>query len=249
MLTLKSLGELKPENSKCIDCSSIVKPILMKLSDKSVWLKLKRCKPCDIKFHTERDRQEKILYRQATLDKNFSDCLLSPINKTMTFENFIVNESNEKIYKYILEYCDKTGSIFLTGRCGNGKTHLASALAIRMWQELKNFKFVVVPELLMQIRDTFKKDSNCSELDIIKKYTGTPFLFLDDFGAEKVSEWSLEAIFLLIDTRIREMKPMFITSNLSISEISKRFNDRIASRIAGVCNILELTDIDHRLKT
>jgi DNA replication protein DnaC len=247
MLTSKPSD--KPKNGKCIDCGVIVKPLLMNLSDTPCWLPLKRCEPCEKKFHIERDKQEKILYRQAALDKNFSDCLLSPINKTMTFENFIVNASNEEIYKYILEYGDKTESVFLTGRCGHGKTHLASALAIRMWQELKNFKFVVVPELLMEIRDTFKKDSGCSELDIIKKYTGTPFLFLDDFGAEKVSEWSLEAIFLLIDTRIREMKPMFITSNLSISEIGKRFNDRIASRIAGVCNILELTDIDHRLKT
>ena len=247
MLTSKPSD--KPKNGKCIDCSSIVKPFLMKIADKPCWLQLKRCEPCEKKFHVERDKQEKILYRRATLDRNFSDCLLSPINKTMVFENFIVNENNEKIYKHISEYGDKAESIFLTGRCGNGKTHLASALAIRMWLELKNFKFVVVPELLMEIRDTFKKDSSCSELDIIKKYTGTPFLFLDDFGAEKISEWSLEAIFLLIDTRIREMKPMFITSNLSISEISKRFNDRIASRIAGVCNILELTDIDHRLKT
>jgi len=267
MITSKQSDE-KPVcpflDSKCKTCGVIIQP---KYSEgytignyvrKGEWVEPGiQCKDCYIK---EEEKKEKVQHDKWE-NERFSLYGLSPINKTMTFENFKTNDKNKKIYDFILKYSDTlNGNIFLTGRCGNGKTHLASALAMKLFTtkylihkepdywEGKKFKFVVIPQLLLEIRDTFKKDSEYSELDIIERYTETPFLFLDDFGAEKISEWTLEAIFLLLDTRIRDMKPFFITSNLSISEIGQRFNDRIASRIAGECSILELTDIDHRLK-
>jgi DNA replication protein DnaC len=203
---------------------------------------------CD-KCLQEEDKKRKIEEFNKKIEATFIRRGLSPINKKMTFDTFKVNDNNKKIYDYIFEYKDKIeNNIFLTGKCGNGKTHLASALAIYLFEKEKYFQFVVTPELLMQIRNTFKRDSEISELDIIEKYTDTDFLILDDFGAEKVSEWTLETIFLLLDTRIRNMKPFFITSNLTISEIGKIFNDRIASRIAGECEILELEDEDNRIK-
>jgi DNA replication protein DnaC len=264
MTTLKQSDEEQLpcpyEDSVCIKCGAVVKPWLYigLLNKNKQWRKPSDiCNECKIKEEDEEKRKEEEVWE----NKRFISYGLSPINKTMTFENFKVNNKNKLIYEFIREYSEKLDkNIFLTGRCGNGKTHLASALAMKLFTtrqvidkehniwSVNNFKFVVVPELLMKIRDTFKKDSEYSELDIIERYTETPFLFLDDFGAEKISEWTLEAIFLLLDTRIRDMKPFFITSNLSISEIGQRFNDRIASRIAGECSILELTDIDHRLK-
>ena len=181
--------------------------------------------------------------------ERFRMCGLKQIHKTMTFDTFIINDSNKQVFEFMQKYSDKPNSgIFLTGKCGSGKTHLAAAVAIKLFNLKKNVKFVTVPRFLLDIRDTFKKDSKISELDLVDYHTNSKFLILDDFGAEKVSEWTLEVIFVILDTLINDMKPFIITSNLTIKEISEKFNDRIASRIVGNCKIIELTDKDHRLQ-
>ena len=61
-----------------------------------------------------------------------------------------------------------------------------------------------------------------------------PLLILDDFGMERQTEYSLEQVFNVIDDRDRSGKPLIITTNLSLTELStpkslehKRIYDRI----------------------
>jgi DNA replication protein DnaC len=39
-----------------------------------------------------------------------------------------------------------------------------------------------------------------------------------------------------------------ITSNLTLEEVSEKVGDRIASRIAGMCKVIELKGIDRRVE-
>lgn len=244
MTTLKQLD--KPENGVCDKCGIVTEPWFDDYFGHPEFAKwrgpARTCENCLHKEEKERMERSEREWEQ----KRFDESGLRPINRTMTFETFRVNSKNKATHDFIAAI-EKPQSIFITGKCGVGKTHLASALAMKLFKEKKNIRFVNIPELLLIIKDTFKKGSGISELDIITEYTGCGVLFLDDLGAEKVSEWTLEAIFLLLDTRIRDMVPTIITSNLSISEIEHIFNDRIASRIAGNFKILEMTGSDYRI--
>lgn len=148
---------------------------------------------------------------------------------------------------------------FLHGGCGIGKTHLAVALmraeilAIEPVQEYKHWTikeeqipfFISVPDLLLQIRSTF--NGNGSEMELVERYSGMEKLILDDLGAEKSTEWVLQTLYTIIDRRNREMLWTTITSNLSIADIARKLDDRIASRIAEMCTIQELQGKDRRL--
>ena len=72
-------------------------------------------------------------------------------------------------------------------------------------------------------------------------------LILDDMGAEKTSEWSIQTLYSIIDRRYRDEKQTLITSNLTLDEIAEKVGDRIASRIAGMCKVVEIKGKDRRI--
>ena len=71
---------------------------------------------------------------------------------------------------------------------------------------------------------------------------------LDDLGVDKTSEGSLQTLYTIIDRKYREEKQTLITSNLTLDEIAEEVGDRIASRIAGMCKVVEIKGKDRRLK-
>jgi len=73
-------------------------------------------------------------------------------------------------------------------------------------------------------------------------------LFLDDLGAEKVTDWALETLFTLINDRYERMLPTVYTSNLDPRQLSENLGDRIASRIVGSCVLINLGSEDRRVE-
>ena len=150
---------------------------------------------------------------------------------------------------------------YFHGGSGVGKTHFAVALMrheiLNLEPEQKNYHkwdipsekmplFVPVIELLLDIRNSYNNTS-ISEKTIIDKYTHVDLLVLDDLGAEKTTEWVLQALYTIIDRRSREEMRTIITSNLSLTELKNKLDNRIASRIAGLCDVQEIEGKDRRL--
>ena len=109
--------------------------------------------------------------------------------------------------------------------------------------------FISVPELLLKIRGTFNNSfSETSEQEILNIYSCAKVLYLDDLGTEKASDWALQTLYLLIDRRYSEMLRTVISSNLSLDELADHLDDRISSRIAGMCEVIKMEGKDRRLK-
>ena len=156
------------------------------------------------------------------------------------------------------------GSVFLAGLRGVGKTHYAVALMreyLLNAEPIRNAKnlfyehglglpeaaFITAPELLLAIRDSFGENSERTEKEIIDQYADSDFLILDDLGAEKTSQYSLQTLYTLLDRRYREERRTVITSDLGLDALAAKLDDRIASRIAGLCRVLTLKGPDKRV--
>lgn len=146
-------------------------------------------------------------------------------------------------------------SLFVTGAFGTGKTHYAIA-AIKSYVDnlpdscfVEPFThipvFITVPDLLLKIRSTFSLE-RCEE-EIVDKYSNTPLFVLDDLGAEKTTEFSLQTLYIILNRRYNEQLQTIITSNLTLDEVKDKLGDRIASRIAGMCKVIELKGKDKRV--
>lgn len=149
----------------------------------------------------------------------------------------------------LLKAATSENGIYIYGKCGVGKTHLMALVyksilsADKVW--------LPAPELFLEIRETFDKGALVTEREVLEKYCRAEWLFIDDFAAEKISDFTRETIYLLLDRRIRAGKlKVYFTSNHSPKEVGKILSDRVASRIGEICgkNIIQIAGDDYRLK-
>ena len=67
---------------------------------------------------------------------------------------------------------------------------------------------------------------------------GYPLLVIDDFGMERGTEYALEQIYNIIDSRYRSRKPLIVTTNLTLTELKKTQDTahaRIYDRLLELC--------------
>lgn len=151
-------------------------------------------------------------------------------------------------FNFVLPEVNDHG-VFITGPAGHGKTHLATAimranLDLGLWLNENFFPptytfsgiWISTPDLFSRIKDTFNK-KGASERDVVSKYINTSLMVLDDIGAEKGSEWSLSALYLILSERVNAMRPTIVTSNLNRKELDA-IDPRLASRIGGMTPFL-----------
>lgn len=110
------------------------------------------------------------------------------------------------------------------------------------------WKFVVYPEFIMQLQDSYKHEKGEeTALDLLNEVAMAPRLILDDLGAEKPTEYVRQATYYVINYREMHLLPTFVTSNFSMDFLDENIDPRISSRIAGMCEIIRLEGKDRRI--
>ena len=165
--------------------------------------------------------------------------------------------------KLIKQHMKDHNSLFLVGPKGSGKTHMMAAMTHnciypiveikeRLEQNLDTIPSYVafwsMTKLLHDLRQSFKQDTIPTEKEIVDRCIKVKWLFLDDIGAEKASDWTLQTLYLIINERYGAMKPVVISSNSDMKQLTTHIGDRITSRLAGMCKTILMTGEDMRMK-
>ena len=163
---------------------------------------------------------------------------------------FIVWEKDQLLpsIKKLIDICLKEKGLFITGTRGSGKTCFATVLGKELIRQGKEVWFKNVTDLLFEIKGTFDKESKIfNDYEMICNWARKEIIILDDLGAEKVSEYVRQSLYVLINKRYLDDMPTIITSNLSLDDIAGRLDDRIASRLIEMCQVIDLGDKDLRV--
>lgn len=177
-----------------------------------------------------------VLMRDSTIPREL---------KEASFENFIAETAEEKqLLAFAREQVDKyldgvTGSTLFTGSTGIGKSHLSVAIAKAINEgykakgEPKSVLFVNLTEILRRVRESFNSPTSL-EGYYSRMLKEVDYLVLDDLGIKSdnasskgKSFWEEEFIFDILSNRDKTI----ITTNLSNSEITSMYSDRVASRV------------------
>lgn len=145
----------------------------------------------------------------------------------------------------------KAGFLFLTGTFGTGKTHQAYG-ALRRIADAGPEKYEVLaltaPDMYALMRPG---GSDRGPEHEVKRLMHIPLLLIDDLGTEKISEFTEEATYRLLNERYNECRPLIITSNLPArddagSDLVDRVGGRIASRLSQMTTVVDLVGPDRR---
>jgi len=173
---------------------------------------------------------------------------------SMTFDNFDVqgNQADEagcaSLEAALRGSCnyarDPDGWLLLTGLNGCGKTHLAVAITnYRLKRGLPVF-FAVVPDLLDHLRATFAPDSQVSYDQLFEQVKTTPFLILDDLGAQSSTPWAQEKLYQIVAYRHNLRLSTVITTALLAEKIPLAVWSRLQD--VRVVNVLPIQAPDYR---
>lgn len=141
--------------------------------------------------------------------------------------------------------------LFLTGATGTKKTASLCLLA-RNWLRVvgakgrESWQFVSFPEMCLRLQEAWGRNAQQTPSEIIEELSTVPFLILDEIGAEKTTEFVLQSAYTILNKREWGELPIFGTSNLTIDEIGTKMDPRIASRIRGLCHIVQAGGSDMR---
>lgn len=144
-------------------------------------------------------------------------------------------------------YANGRGS-YLWGTCGTGKTYAAACAVRIVATDGGRAKLVTVKSLL----DGIRAEWDGGEKGAIERAERYDLLALDDLGAERPTDWAKETITRLIDARTMRGLPTIVTSNYRLGQLRDIWGgiegDRLASRIMGACERVEMSGSDRRAR-
>ncbi len=225
-----------------------------------------RCKLCHDTGYINNERCSCL--KQRLINKSYQLSNLDDLTRTQNFQTFNAKyysksidtfsgispaERMHSIYNvcvdFIKEFDHSYSNLLFYGPPGIGKTFLSSCIA----KEILDKGHTVIYESsydLFTLYEDYKfqrMDSGDARSQIDRLYTAD-LLIIDDLGTEIITRSSIAFLFNLLDTRLRHNRHMVISTNQSVSELSKLYSQRFSSRIFEYFTQLEFIGTDIRLQ-
>ena len=173
-------------------------------------------------------------------------------DKTLREYNFSndkgYNPEIQKAHDYVdhwKEMKEKSLGLLLWGDVGTGKSFFAGCIANALLDKGIPVLMTNFSHILNTLTGMYSDDRN----RFIESFNQYSLLIIDDLGIERNSEFALEQVFNIIDSRYRSRKPLIVTTNLTLDEL-KNPNDlahaRIYDRILERCIPLKVNRLNIR---
>ena len=188
----------------------------------------------------ERERQEVAIRQQKHSElvrrlkaEGFSDTAMLDWN----FEN---DDGRAPQMHYAHRYVERWQTmraenlgLLLWGSVGTGKSFLAGCIANALMEQEVPVRMTNFARIMNELNSSFSGRN--AVVDRLCRY---PLLIIDDFGMERGTEYALEQIYNIVDSRYRSQKPLIVTTNLTLNEIrhpQDTAHARIYDRILEMC--------------
>lgn len=214
------------------------------------------CPDCKGEYHVLRgtglcldcdDESREDIAKRERISRRISE--LFPLGSKMEREFKFEKISSHPGISIALEVCKnfghKTDNLYLWGSTGSGKSHLAYSIARHALERGLSVEIFKPPELVRRLRGNTSE----REEELLNRIANHAILLIDDFGIGRVSEAAMVWFYEIIEKRINFYRNgLIITSNLSLDDFARKTDDdRLISRLAGLCKSVKVSGKDWRL--
>lgn len=205
------------------------------------------CK-CRIEAEKQKEAERKERERAEYISRLRLECFPKYSKYTeMTFKDSGTTPELLKAKAYcdkFTEFKDKGKGLLLYGECGTGKTHIAACIANDLINRGYPVKFTTMAKIVNRLQASF--DGREQFFDELRQ---VPMLIIDDFRAERSTEFMHETTYEVINGRTEAGLPLIVTTNLTNADFKDKHDvqtERIISRLLGMTIPIEVKGTDRR---
>lgn len=135
----------------------------------------------------------------------------------------------------------------LWGGVGTGKSYFAGCIANALMEQEVAVRMTNFALILNDLTASFEGRN-----DYIARLCRAPLLILDDFGMERGTEYGLEQVYNVIDSRYRSRRPLIVTTNISLQDLQRpqdTAHARIYDRLLEMCAPIRFSGENFRKAT
>jgi DNA replication protein DnaC len=217
------------------------------------------------------ERRAKRHWDRAQIPRRYEHCTLDSYETAFSGANRTLASAHLRARKFVESYpLDSVGTgLLITGSIGVGKTHLAVGILQSLISEKgATGLFYDYRDLLKQVQNSYNRQVNETELEVLKPVFEAEILVLDELGASKPTDWVWDTVAHILNTRYNDRRTTIITTNYSnlpplaadpaqatgaraaVREetLGDRIGERMRSRLQEMCVVVEMQGEDFRQK-
>jgi DNA replication protein DnaC len=222
---------------------------------------------CDCRL---RRRAERLLAR-TRIPRRYEHCTLEDFDTDFPGATRSLQAAHLLARKFVDGYPLETNGagLLLTGSIGVGKTHLATGIlrALTLDRGVTGL-FCDYRELLKQVQNSYNRQVQATELEILAPVFDADVLVLDELGASKPTDWVWDTVAHILNTRYNDRRTTIITTNYANAgplgtglelaaggsaraaareeTLGDRIGERMRSRLQEMCVVVEMQGKDLR---
>ena len=189
----------------------------------------------------KREAEERRAKHQTEVERLKKQGFTDPAMQGWTFENDCGKcPQMERAHSYVAQWetmkAENIG-LLLWGKVGTGKSFFAGCIANALMEQEIPVRMTNFAAILNDLAASF-----AGRNEYISRLCSHALLILDDFGMERGTEYGLEQVYSVIDSRYRSGRPLIVTTNLTLEDLQHpedtahaRIYDRLLEMCAPVC--------------
>jgi DNA replication protein DnaC len=218
------------------------------------------------------ERRTARMIARSKIPKRYEHCTLDSYETGFTGATRSLKHAHMNARKFVESYPLETGGtgLLLTGSIGVGKTHLAVGILQALVAERgATGLFYDYRELLKQVQNSYNRQVQATELEILAPVFEAEVLVLDELGASKPTDWVWDTVAHILNTRYNDRRTTIITTNYANAgplgggdvapsafvqarsavreeTLGDRIGERMRSRLQEMCVVVEMQGVDFR---
>lgn len=143
--------------------------------------------------------------------------------------------------QFIDHFDQKPDNFLFQGNTGVGKTFLSNCIAKELMDRVHTVVYLTAFQMFdIFEKHTFYKTRQNDYSDELNYILDSALLIIDDLGTELNNSFTTSQLFLCINERLLRGRSTIISTNLSLSELTASYTERVVSRLVEnyrICNI------------